>query len=397
MYCITNLTQTLEGHFSQDHYSFFMVQLFECKNSTENKNKCKSKNDIDKILNGTFISVLFQSISVDPKNFLLPTQPVIENYYTTFGKNFHKEIHIFIKIVEILSDQSFIFTSYKNISALQADTFQDMSTGRMGGSLCDITIKLSNKYDVIKRSYTKIHQVLGNLGGFIKVISTMLTLITIFPIQIIFENEIINRLYRFNFSDNQTNQRRSTNFFLDISHCDSSKKELVNNYLSRKISLGSYISTSKTLKKTPKLTTNNEKEKTIFENHSRLILKQRDILLMNLCATRFNKKKNVTLFKLGSNLYKQKMDIISLFKLFVNFEKIKIILFTKDQNNILNYNHKPILYYNNQDINKFKRQYNFVSKDQLKVSYNNIKSNYNCVQLMKINKKIIDNSNLIIN
>ena len=354
MYCITNVTETLEGHFSYDRYSFFMVQLFECKNSTKNNNKCKPKNIIEQKLNGTFISVLFQSISVDPKNYEFPFQPVVENFYTTFGKNFHKEIHIFIKIIEVFTDQNFIFTSYNNISALQADSFQDMSTGEIKDSLCDITIKLSNKYDVIKRSYTKIHQVLGNLGGFIKVTSTIICMISLSPIQIIFENDIINRLYRFNFSDKQKKPRRSNNYFFDISQCDSSKKDLFNNYISRKVSFGSYLSTNKTFNQIPKLTINNEKDKIIFKNHSRLKLKKKDILLMNLCPTRFNKKKNVFLFRLGAKLYKQKMDIISLFKLFVNFEIIKLILFTKDQNNVLNYNHKPILYYNNQDINKKK-------------------------------------------
>ena len=396
MYCITNMTETLEGHFSQDHYSFFMVQLYECKNTTENNNKCKNKTTIDHFLNGTFISVLFESVSIDPKNYDTPAQAIVENFYTTFGKNFFKEIHIFVKIIEIMTDQGFIFTSYKKEAVLQGDTYQDMFTTIPKDSLCDITIKLSNRFDVVKRSYTKIQQVLGNLGGFIKVISTFLSILFSSPIRILFENEIINKLYRFNFSEGKT--RRQTNIFstTEISKIDTTKRELLNNYISKKLSFPSARSSTKTIKEiTPKPI--HPKQSETIKTHDRIKLSKKEIYFMNLCHSVFKNKKNVILFHQGNFLYKQKMDIFSLFKLFVDFEVVKLLLFDKDQINVLNYNHKPTLFYNDvsfdQTQSKFK---NNVSKEQMVLSYKNIQANYNVNQIMKINKNFVDYSNLIL-
>ena len=400
MHCIKNMTEILEGHFSQDQYSFFMVQIFECKNTTENNNKCKPKDNIDKYLNGTFISILFESVSVDPKDYEHPGQPVVENIYTTFSKTFHKEIHIYLKIIDIISDKGIIFTSNKRQSVIQADSFQDMFTNIPKDSMCDITIKLSDKFEQMKRTYSKLQEVLANLGGFIKVISAVVYFISLAPIETVYEKSIINKLYTFSYKQNTTRQSniftKDSNHMNELKDTSCTRKELMNNYISSGSKVRDYIGTSKILPL--ELTDSIRKKITFEEKHklfSKLKLSKTEIWLMKLCQGKYNSRKNVYLFNEGSFLFKEKMDLISLFRLFVGFELIKVLLFNQNQLTILNYEHKPILFFEPSKINNYQTQFQpVIKKDEVKKAYQKIREQYELDQSMKINKKIVDNSYL---
>ena len=41
------MNETLQGHFSTGNYSYYFIQLFPCKNTTENNNHCKPREEID--------------------------------------------------------------------------------------------------------------------------------------------------------------------------------------------------------------------------------------------------------------------------------------------------------------------------------------------------------------
>ena len=89
------------------------------------------------------------------------------------------------------------------------------------------------------------------------------------------------------------------------------------------------------------------------------------------------------------------MDLISLFRLFVGFELIKVLLFNQNQLTILNYEHKPILFFEPSKINNYQTQFQpVIKKDEVKKAYQKIREQYELDQSMKINKKIVDNSYL---
>ena len=92
MYCVKNLNELIKGVFTKDEYSFIFVEFYECKNTTEKFN-CKSQNEINYYLNGTFMAIDFQDITIEPNNFVNPIIPKVGQFYTTLSKNYFKEIH----------------------------------------------------------------------------------------------------------------------------------------------------------------------------------------------------------------------------------------------------------------------------------------------------------------
>ena len=94
LYCFKEMNETLLGHFSYDIYSFFYIEFFPCKNSTENNNHCKPKEEIDYYLKRTFVFMEFGDIELTPDNYSYPITPRIQDIYFTVGKKFFQDIHL---------------------------------------------------------------------------------------------------------------------------------------------------------------------------------------------------------------------------------------------------------------------------------------------------------------
>ena len=127
MYCVSNFTYRIEGTFLHDKYSFLMFDFYECNNKTNNYT-CKSQDEIDYYLNGTFVAVEFTDISLDQANYTNPDTPILGETYSTISKNFYREMHIFLKQILFKSDRGLVFSSIEEKEYIQLDYLQDMFT-----------------------------------------------------------------------------------------------------------------------------------------------------------------------------------------------------------------------------------------------------------------------------
>ena len=160
LYCFKEMDFILEGHFSYDVYSFFYIQFFPCVNTTD-KHNCKPLEVIDYYLKNTFVSLQFQDIELTPNNYKIPFRPRDVDIYTAVGKNLFKEIHAYFQVVDIETDMDWIgfdeIENFKSELYLKYDEMDIMSNiieenvYETGGSLCDITIKLSENVRIERR------------------------------------------------------------------------------------------------------------------------------------------------------------------------------------------------------------------------------------------------------
>ena len=98
LYCLKEVNQTLMGHFSYDVYSYFYIQFFPCKNTTENNNSCKPKEVINSYLRGTFLCMEFQDIELAPQNYSIPIVPRNQDIYFKIGIKLFQDVHVYIKL-----------------------------------------------------------------------------------------------------------------------------------------------------------------------------------------------------------------------------------------------------------------------------------------------------------
>ena len=208
LYCFKEMNETFIGHFSYDIYSFFFISFYPCKNTTDNKNKCKSKELMDYYLKSTFIAIQMQDVEMTPQNNSSPLLQRIKDVYTTVGKNLFKDIHIYFQIVNLETDVDlFGFENFQKVekkTVLKYDYSSIMTNiiendvYETGESFCNVTLKLSDKVLTEKRTYTKLIEILGNVGGFMQVLYTLLRIMSSSSIKILYHLSLVNDLFEFN-------------------------------------------------------------------------------------------------------------------------------------------------------------------------------------------------------
>ena len=211
LYCFKYMNDTLHGHFSYDEYSMFFIQLFPCRNSTENNNHCQSRDIIDKYLNGTYFTMQFEDIELTPQEHSNPVRPRNQDIYFTVGKKLFQEVHIFYQIVDIETDEDILGLELEEFKNFRKDEYlkyhssyymsnlieDDIYRPESKESICNITIKLHDQVRIQRRTYSKIVTIWGDIGGFMDFIYIIFNLISSFPIDILYEKEIVIKLFNF--------------------------------------------------------------------------------------------------------------------------------------------------------------------------------------------------------
>jgi hypothetical protein len=202
------MNETLIGHFSYDNYSLFLISFFPCVNTTENKNKCKPLEVIDYYIKDSFVSFEMQDVELTPQNYNSPALQRDKDFYTKIGKNIFQEMHAFFQIVNIETETDYLgfnnFDSFKSQKFLKYDSLSilsnivDRNIYETGDSFCDVTLKLSDKILTQRRRYTKLLEILGNIGGLMEVLFIIFKIISSFPTKILYEEDLINNLFQFN-------------------------------------------------------------------------------------------------------------------------------------------------------------------------------------------------------
>ena len=203
MYCVKNLNESIYGSFEKEKYSFIYIELYECKNTTTVQ-KCKTANEINNLLNGSFISIEYQSFSLTPKNYKNPNKPCLNEFYTSISHNYYKEIHLYLKKLILKTDNGFIFENIKEKNFTQFDYSTDMISFKQNNNsnFMEISIKYSDKNEEIYRTYLKVQNVISQIGGFINSIYTTFSLINYFFTSGIIYIKIINKIFYINFDKN---------------------------------------------------------------------------------------------------------------------------------------------------------------------------------------------------
>lgn len=208
LYCFKHINETLYGHYSYDNYSFFYISFFPCTNSTKNNNKCKPVEVIDYYLKGSFLSFQMQDVEMTPQHYDSPALPRIKDIYIKIGNKLFQEVHAFFQIVNVETDIDILgFNDFQNFKSEQYLKYESVSIMsnliennlyETGESFCNITFKLSDKVLTQRRTYTKLVEILGNIGGVMQFLFTLLRIISSFSTKILYELSLVNNLFEFN-------------------------------------------------------------------------------------------------------------------------------------------------------------------------------------------------------
>ena len=203
-YCIDNINLTLAGSFNYKRMAYIKILIYPCINTTENNNHCKPQNIIDYYLSNGYFSILSKDVGLTPFNYNNPLVSTFQDLYMSIGKSFLKEYEVYYQIGEIKTDKGLIFDNIYSEKFLKFSNGDDKMNLRneeeyyKGESICNIQIRLIDNIKVIKRTNMKIPEALALIGGYLRLLSSIFTIISAIPNDIITEKELINDLFHVN-------------------------------------------------------------------------------------------------------------------------------------------------------------------------------------------------------
>ena len=208
-YCLSQLDFDLTGGFIYENLSLIRLDIYPCKNSTNNSFHCKPQEVIDSFLAGGYFSILLKDIGLNPNNFSYPILPTLQDLYTTISSKFFRDLILYYEITEIKTDSGIFFENIQRKRYLKFDKkietlfLRDQEKYYNGESIIGIQIRLSDNIHLQSREYKKMHNVFATTGGYMQMINTIFLLLSLIPNKYLYDNLIIGNLFDFDITKNK--------------------------------------------------------------------------------------------------------------------------------------------------------------------------------------------------
>ena len=206
-YCLKNFNLTLIGGYTYEKMSYLRIRIYPCINNTNNNYHCKSQDIIDSYLKGSYFSILAKDIGLDPTNYSFPVISLLKNLYTTIDKSIFRELILYYGITEIKTDIGLFSQNIKTEKYfqfrdnIQSFYFRDEKEYYDGKAMISVDFRLDDIIITQERIYTKITEILSIVGGYMQLINTVFTLLSILSKRLIPELKILNGIFNFNLKE----------------------------------------------------------------------------------------------------------------------------------------------------------------------------------------------------
>jgi hypothetical protein len=148
-----------------------------------------------------------EDIDLTPQLYNSPVQLRAKEVSANIGASLFQDVHSYFQIVNIETDEDIlgfdIFSRIKKEKFIKYDqsiilsSLKAQNIFESGDSIVDITIQLSEKELTQKRTYPKLIQVLGDIGGLMEVFFSLFRLISSFLTETLYDQSIVNTLFEF--------------------------------------------------------------------------------------------------------------------------------------------------------------------------------------------------------
>jgi hypothetical protein len=218
-------------------YSMFRLFINKCINDTIiNNNTCADKELIDKVLTSTFLTMGSVDYDVNPNNYDIPLNTILKPLTMAMSSTVYSSYLLYKQNILVNTDIGFIFSINREDTGFSTKSLVynvDLRTNSNAtvyhGGFGQVTFVLSEKYDYYDRSYTKLQELIANIGGVMETILMFGGLI----VNLYTENDFLSMLIVSNFETSLKKKndysRKLTSFKLN--NINASFNNIINNKL----------------------------------------------------------------------------------------------------------------------------------------------------------------------
>ena len=254
LYCLNDTDMEIQGQFMQPIWQFINFEFSKCNKETS-KVECAPDEIIEKVLSGGFIGMFITDFSIDTNNYSHPFYVYGRNVYNGFSEFYYIDLWIYLKPIEIITDEGILFTKTKKHNVFAYESMKHDVYFKDGDVFASVTIRDSPKREVYERSYTKIQDVGAIIGGIVNLCLTLgewciyfikFLLYKNYFLQFFSENNVIfyeniqnskkktkddNKIEIKNYNSNKNYKKSDSNYIININFNDNknSSSNLFNN------------------------------------------------------------------------------------------------------------------------------------------------------------------------
>ena len=192
--CAKNLDKIyyIKGIDKFNKYSYLELIINSCSG-----NNCKSEEEIENILNNFHLSIFYHDKKYDFRKFKDFSNDILNEFDITFSKNYYKKIEVFLGLSKIYTDVGYFFEIFKKKELHTIKNIKEYIYDANSPTKYNLTIdfKMDNTKSEIYRKYYKIQNWIAELGGLIRAMTLIATLINYFNDKSSYYELLINKLF----------------------------------------------------------------------------------------------------------------------------------------------------------------------------------------------------------
>ncbi|CAK80086.1 unnamed protein product (macronuclear) [Paramecium tetraurelia] len=191
----------LEGTFDAPVYQYVLIQFYICTEETKKGKQCQEQQEIKKALEQNYFSFQISSYTTNLMKPNSPYNPKGQDLFTTISSNIYKEISIYLEPLTTVTDVGLIETDLEYYKTLRYGRHTEMLDLSSNDLIMNVVIRLDTTEYVDYRTYSKIQEILAELGGLWQVLFSFFYIISK-PINKISRYlELINSLFELSDSE----------------------------------------------------------------------------------------------------------------------------------------------------------------------------------------------------
>jgi hypothetical protein len=326
----------LGGNFISEYFSNFNYKLKKCVNSTDSSIICKSSSEIDEKIKGGFFNFFYFDNFVDLNEYSKIFKESFINYFILLDPKASKFVDFYFKYLNISSDVGLIFESKEYTSAISFDYYKEqIATSSTDNLIIEFYVNSSRNYLSYKRIYMKFQEFAALIGGLLKIMTFIGSIITSKFTKLEMNEKIFNSIFDFGLKSG-TKIRKNIEFKEGVSNLPM----IINIFSSKNVIDNS--KSNKTIKNKNELIKLLNIKLSVNKDQAREIkLGTLQLLKMYLCyCTKKQKEKWNTLNFALKKLTKY-LDYLKISNTLQEYNRMKKVLFTKAQRKMLSISSKP--------------------------------------------------------
>ena len=192
---------SIAGRFGDSIHGYDMLEihLIKCEN-TSTYNECATSEEMETFYTNSYMSILYLSEALEHHDSKNPIRKTFRSEVFMIVSNSVKRYYYYFAPGEYISDNGFVFQSNESFEFFEYQNTQldfvdeEDQSYYSGQTLIEVSFSSVDKFVTYERSYSKIQDSLGNIGGWIRIILTVCQLVSNYFSEKIFLLDIINKI-----------------------------------------------------------------------------------------------------------------------------------------------------------------------------------------------------------